>query len=164
MRFSSNHDNRNDGPLFPVLQPSSAVLGEHPQEPSLHFRCPRVGSGGRLALCHRPDVHGRLHQEWAQTQPGEWKREPRRSEVKEQDGKIGEKTKKIRTKWMTWDINRLRAEVNQFWSAIVFDCCPLFVSRTLQVTNYSMQRRSPPIRRWWMSKSCQHFTIMFILV
>lgn len=29
------------------------------------------------------------------------------------------------------------------------------VSRTLQVTNYSMQRRSLHIRRWWMSKSSQ---------
>ena len=40
--------------------------------------------------------------------------------------------------------------------------CPLFVSRTLQVTNYSMQRRSPPIRRWWTSKSSQ--PIFFFLL
>lgn len=57
------------------MQPSSAVLGEHPEESPLHLRRSRVGSGGRLAFCYRPDLHGRLHQERAQTQPGEWKRE-----------------------------------------------------------------------------------------
>ena len=57
------------------MQPSSAVLGEHPEESPLHLRRSRLGSGGRLPLCYRPDLHGRLHQERAQTQPGEWKRE-----------------------------------------------------------------------------------------
>lgn len=58
---------------FSTVQPSSAVLGEHPEESPLHLRRPRVWGGGRLTFCHRPDLHGRLHQERAQTQPGEWK-------------------------------------------------------------------------------------------
>ena len=59
---------------FSPVQPASAVLGEHPEEPPFHLRRPRDRSRGRFAVRHRPDLHGCLHQERAQTQPGEWKR------------------------------------------------------------------------------------------
>lgn len=84
--------------LIPV-QPASAVLGEHPQESPLHLWRPRVWSGGCLTLCHRPDFYGCLYQEWAQTQPGEWKRMDKRREGwenmrwrnEEEKRKMGEK-------------------------------------------------------------------------
>lgn len=144
------------------MQPSSAVLGEHPEESPLHLRRPRVWSGGRLAVCHRPDIHGRLHQERAQTQPGEWKQEG----GGEGGGarciwsKMGEKTES-RTKWITWEIKmREKSDVNgqSVYRVSSFSPCLLSLSRTLLVTNYSMQRRSPLTRRWWTSKSNQHFT------
>ena len=44
---------------------------------------------------------------------------------------------------------------------------PLFVFvllRTPQVTNYSMQRRSPHTRRWWMSKRLVTFALLTMLI
>lgn len=48
------------------------VLGEHPEEPSLHLRRPRDGGGGRVAARHLSDLHGRLHQIGAQTQQSQY--------------------------------------------------------------------------------------------
>ena len=48
------------------------VLGEHPEEPSLHLRRPRDGGGGRVAARHLSDLHGRLHQIRAQTQQSQY--------------------------------------------------------------------------------------------
>lgn len=53
-------------------QPASEVLGEHPEEPALHLRRARDGGGGGLAVRHLADLNGRLHQDGAQTQQGEF--------------------------------------------------------------------------------------------
>lgn len=60
-------------PLTPVALPqfTTAVLGEHPQEPPLHLRCARSRGGGRLPVSHRADLHGRLHAHGAQAEPRE---------------------------------------------------------------------------------------------
>lgn len=84
----------------------------------------------------------------------------RRNEAKEQEGRWGA-VRMRRTWWITWEVkwsDRRNVKGHSVWSAIDFTVCPLLVSRTLQVTNYSMQRRSPPIRRWWMSKSSLYLT------
>lgn len=54
--------------VFPCLQLASAVLGEHSEEPSLYLRRPCDGGGGGFAARHLSDLHGRLHQDRAQTQ------------------------------------------------------------------------------------------------
>ena len=60
------------GSLSPQLAP--AVLGEHPEEPSVHRRRSRDGGRGRVAARRRSDIHGRLHQDGAQTQQSECKK------------------------------------------------------------------------------------------
>jgi len=54
--------------FFVCPQLAYAVLGEHPEKPALHLRRPRDGGGGRFAARHLSDLHGRLHQDGAQTQ------------------------------------------------------------------------------------------------
>ena len=54
------------------LQLASAVLGQHPEKPTLHLRRPRDGGGGCFAARHRTDLHGRLHQNGAQTQQSQF--------------------------------------------------------------------------------------------
>lgn len=52
------------------LQFAAAFLGEHSEEPSLHFRRARERGRGRLFVRHSSDLHGRLHENRAQTQSG----------------------------------------------------------------------------------------------
>ena len=63
-----------DSEVWCFLSPQLAfeVLGEHPEEPSLHLRRPRDGGGGRVAARHLSDLHGRLHQVGAQTQQSQY--------------------------------------------------------------------------------------------
>lgn len=70
-RENTMNDTKDNIPLLSPIQSAFALLGEHPEEPPLHLRRPRHRGGGRLAVGHRPDLHGCLHQERAQTQPGE---------------------------------------------------------------------------------------------
>lgn len=78
--------------------------------------------------------------------------------VKEQAGRCGEKTKPISTKWISMRNKEGQGEQSQRSISLKCHCFSLSVSRTLQVTNYSMQRRSPPTRRWWTSESNKRFT------
>lgn len=53
-------------------QSADAFLGEHPEKPTLHLRHPRHWGGGRFTARPLANVHGRLHQNRAQTQQSEF--------------------------------------------------------------------------------------------
>lgn len=106
------------------LQFASTVLGEHFEKPSLHVWRSCDGSGGRLSVCHRPDLHGCLHQEWAQTHPGEQQR------------------------LMMYFINPIMSS----WLSVSCSLSWSFFHRSPPATNCFMQRKSPLTRRWLMSR------------
>lgn len=58
--------------VSPSPQFASAVLGEHPEEPALYLWRARDRGGGRFAARHLSDLHGRLHQDGAQTQQSQF--------------------------------------------------------------------------------------------
>lgn len=106
------------------LQFASTVLGEHFEKPSLHVWRSCDGSGRRLSVCHRPDLHGCLHQEWAQTYPGEQQR------------------------LMMYFINPIMSS----WLSVSCSLSWSLFHRSPPATNCFMQRKSPLTRRWLMSR------------
>lgn len=108
--------------LLCCLQLASAVLGEHPEEPPLHLRRARDGGGGRLAARHRSDLHGRLHQDGAQTEPSQSPESRLHVLLPASSG---------------------RPDAN-FLSVSSF--------RSLRATSCFTQKRFPRTRRWWTSE------------
>lgn len=106
------------------LQFASTVLGEHFEKPSLHVWRSCDGSGRRLSVCHRPDLHGCLHQDWAQTNPGEQQR------------------------LKMYFINPIISS----WLSVSCSLSWSLFHRSPPATNCFMQRKSPLTRRWSMSR------------